>query len=570
MPRQTASASDYTSLVRSSAVANDVASKPVGSRSVAKAFAAAVRGGGSLGAIGTIVRQSVVAKSIAPLPVRASVTVVPVLPLSSQAGTDAFLVSYDSSGVGLWSAKIASSTNDDIGFGVTTDVNGNIYVTGRAGNTGLTVTAYNADGTPFGTTITATMSDSFIIKYNSNGVVQWFIKLGSSTISAKCIVEADQSGNVYAFGQYRGAFKPFNSDGSQFSKTLDHSGAGAFIFIVKYNATGFVQWCARLTTNAFAGIAESCGISIDSNNDVFITGAYGANGDPSNLVACDLNDSAFATVLANNGTTGNDAFIVKYSSGGSVLWVAKVASTGVEISQAISTDSNGNAYIVGQGPSWQAYSSNGTPFGTAAANSGSSDIFLVKYNSSGIVQWATRIGSSAADIGYAIASDSSGNIYITGQAGSNTTFFNSDSSSFATAMTSLGSSEAFVAKYNTSGIAQWTAKVASTSVDVGYGITLDSNGNVYMTGEFSTNPSADARVRAFSSNGQEFAKTLTNAGSSDAVVVKFNSSGIVQWLARVAGSGADIGRAIAVDKNSGKIYVSGQFTSSPLTMSDAA
>ena len=77
MPRQTPSASDYTSVVKSSAVANDVASKPAGTPGAAKAARAAVRGGGglaSLGAIGSIVKHSTVAKSNTSPPLRVVVT----------------------------------------------------------------------------------------------------------------------------------------------------------------------------------------------------------------------------------------------------------------------------------------------------------------------------------------------------------------------------------------------------------------------------------------------------------------------------------------------------------------
>lgn len=568
MPRQTPSASDYTSVVRSSAVANDVASKPAGSPAAVRAAGAAVRGGGglaSLGAIGSIVRQSVVAKSIAPIPVRATVTVAPVPPLQAIGTTvDVFVVSYDSAGVGLWSAKI-TSTNTDIGFGITTDLNGNVYVTGRVGTNGLTVTAYSANGLPFATTITTTRNDGFLIKYNSSGVVQWFVKLGNTNLTPSYVVATDQSGNVFVAGRYLGGYTPTNSNGSSFGKTLSHLGSNSYGFIVKYNASGFVQWCARLVIDSLTGGVQCNGIVIDSNGDAYITGFFGSFTETSILTLYDLNDNAFATTIANRGTSGNDAFVIKYSSAGSVLWGAKVASTGGDIGQSITVDPSNNVYVIGQGVAWSAYSSNGNQFGTDAANSGGSDVFIVKYNSSGIVQWATRIASANGDNGFGIAADSNSNIYVTGQTEpGNAVFYNSDSSSFSTAMTGLGGSEAFVAKYNTSGIAQWIAKIAGTGNDIGNGIITDSNSNVYVVGQ-----SASTTVAAFNSGGTSFSKTLTNAGLDDAFIVKYNSNGIVQWIASVAGSGTDIACAVAVDNLSGKIYVTGQFTSNPLTISNA-
>ena len=101
------------------------------------------------------------------------------------------------------------------------------------------------------------------------------------------------------------------------------------------------------------------------------------------------------------------------------------------------------------------------------------DIFVLKLNSSGAYQWHTFYGSGGGDYGYGIAVDTNGNVYVTGI--SNATWgspINSHS----------GGDDIVVLKLNSSGAYQWHTFYGSDSYDWGYGITVDTNGNVYVTG----------------------------------------------------------------------------------------
>lgn len=570
MPRQTPSASDFTSVVRSSAVANDVASKPAGSPAAARAAGAAVRGGGglaSLGAIGSIVKQSVVAKAIAPPPVRATVTVAPLTPLQTQSGSiDAFIICYNSSGIGLWSARVAS-TGSDVIYAIATDSNGNVYVTGQSGaNTVLT--AYSSDGKAFGTTITSSATDVFIVKYNSSGVVQWITKIssiGSDDIGYS--LATDSSGNLYVGGQMGNSGSAYNWDGSQFSTAIGNSG-GPDAFLVKYNTNGVVQWVTRIASIHGSTPDTVRGIVTDVSNNVYVTGRYGGSGATDGTVY-NSDGNPYAT-LTNSG--GGDTFIVKYNTNGVAQLAWKPLSTASgDISYAISLDSSGNILVcggTGNDTTATIYNADGSTFGTMSISG--FDAFLLKYNSNGVVQWNTKIASANSDGAYSVSTDSSGNIYVSGVFGpNNAIFYNANSSSFATAMTSLGNPGAFLAKYNANGIAQWTSKLVSTGYQYGWSVTTDSTDNIYMVGEYGIYPITDATLRAFGSDGQAFSKSLSNTGSSDAYVVKYNSSGIIQWIAKAGGSGTDIASAIAVNKTSGNLYVAGQFSSNPLTIANA-
>jgi hypothetical protein len=570
MPRQTPSASDFTSVVRSSAVGNDIASKPVGSPGAAKSARAAVSRGGGLGLLGTIgsiVRQSAVGKSITPPPVKATVVVVPVLPLSLSGTHDAFVICYDTDGKSQWSAKI-SSTTADYGFGITTDSVGNVYVVGQGGNFTPT-TAFNSDGTAF-TPIMANSgsNDTFIVKYNTTGFVVWTARVASGDLERALSITTDSTGNVYVSGQGgNGTVIAFDAnEGPSFATKMVSIGSND-AFIIKYSSAGLVQWAARV--GGFA-TEQGFGITTDSDSNVYVTGQAGggfmSGGVSTDFAAYNSDTTKFATTITNPGS--NEAFLVKYNSNGVVQWLTRVASSGSDIAYGVAADSSGNVYITGQGGSGAvltAFNSNGPSFASTIANSGINDAFLVKYNTSGIVQWVTRLASSGEDAAYGISLDSSGNVYVTGMYSTTFTAYNSDTSQFTTTLTSLGSTDAFLVKYNPSGFVQWLTRVASTGEDIAYGIVADSSGNVYITGQ----GGSGAVLTAFNSNGPSFATKIANSGSNDAFIAKYNSDGIVQWVTRVGGTGADIGRGIAVDITNRRLYVTGIYSSNPLAIYDA-
>jgi hypothetical protein len=151
---------------------------------------------------------------------------------------------------------------------------------------------------------------------------------------------------------------------------------------------------------------------------------------------------------------------------------------------------------------------------TYGVGAGGYDAFIVKYNSSGTVQWQRTLGGVGHDFGMGIDIDSSGNAYITGRDGG-------------------GSGAFIVAKYDTSGSIQWQKQLnASSHNSYSYELEVDSSGNVYIAG-----------------------MTALGGGSNSAVVVKLNSSGALQWSRKLYGSGNEEAYAIAVD-SSGNVYAS--------------
>jgi len=178
------------------------------------------------------------------------------------------------------------------------------------------------------------------------------------------------------------------------------------------------------------------------------------------------------------------------SSGFTILFTQQLGTSASDIGYGVTVDSSDNIYLMG-------HTTGGLDGNT---NSGDNDTFLVKYNSSGTKQWTQQLGTSASDIGYGVAVDSSDNIYLTGwtQGGLD-------------GNTNAGGQDIFLVKYNSSGVKQWTQQLGSTSHEVGNGVTVDSSDNIYVTG--TTYGGLDGN---------------TNSGNLDIFLVKFNSDGVKQ------------------------------------------
>jgi len=171
---------------------------------------------------------------------------------------------------------------------------------------------------------------------------------------------------------------------------------------------------------------------------------------------------------------------------------------------AMVLDNAGNIYITGE-----------------SANGNFYDCVTIKYNSSGVQQWAQTFNGSgnSTDLGKSIAVDASGNVYVAGQTTSAT-----------------GLRDYLVIKYNSAGVQQWlrTYNGAGNANDNALSIAVDASGNIYVTGE------ASASV------------------SFDYATIKYNSAGAEQWVRFYNGPGNnwDGAYSLALDA-SGNIYVTG-------------
>jgi gliding motility-associated-like protein len=230
------------------------------------------------------------------------------------------------------------------------------------------------------------------------------------------------------------------------------------------------------------------------------------------------------------------------------VWAKDVHTTSDEYANAVAVDPiSGNAVIAGVYKS-SLSSFYGTNF--AGATMGA---FVAKYDPNGSVIWGFKIGDNHDNTCNGVAIDSTGNIYVTGSFSLTTDF--RGTSSTATNMTANGSSDIFLAKYNSAGQLQWVKKAGGSSDDKGYGVAVNSS-KVFITGYFK--------------NSAVFGSVNTNVNNStdNTFVAGYDLSGNFLWMIDGASSQQSYGRAIAAD-NSG-VYVSGDFKGSPLNIYNPA
>ena len=467
--------------------------------------------------------------------------------LANSGSNDAFLVKYNSSGTVQWATRIASS-NSDVGYGIAIDSASNVYVTGQfSGTTFLgTVTIFNAGGSTFGTLSLNNVSTTaaFLVKYNSNGVVQWATRIVSSSTIVGFAVSIDTTGNIYASGHFVGGrLTIYGNTLSLFSSLPKVNDAD--VFAVKYNTNGEPQWTARIGSTLVDTVFST---TTDSSGNMYVGGTSTGT-----ITIYNSDDSVFGTRSNVSNTAG---FLVKYNSSGFAQWATRLTGNSSSTIYGIATDSSGNVFVTGQflHTTMTIWNSDDTSFGTVA-NSGSGDGFIIKYDASGVVQWVSTITGTGAESGNSIAVDSAGDIYVIGTTGNGTTtnVLNSDGTTFGT-IANGGNTDAFLVKYDTSGFAQWTTRLAGTSTDIGYSVITDNSNNVFMSGAYTTTPTI------FNSDGSTFG-TLGAVSAREAFLVKYNSSGFVQWATRLAGTGAtnEEGFACTTDSD-GNVFIGGNGT----------
>lgn len=407
-----------------------------------------------------------------------------------------------------WQKRYTSSgTYSDKAEDMVMDASGNIYVTGVAKGTSGTL-------------------DYVTIKYNSAGVQQWIAEyngIGNGLDEAHAIAIDASGNNIYVTGW-----------------SLGDSTTGFDYATIKYNSAGVRQWTARYNNSAVNGTDEAFDVGVDNAGNVYVTGTsdgstgtsaattvkynssgvqqiarrYTGSGGVNSTTAIYVSPAAgiiYVTGYAYQGTSADFNFVtIKYNSAVTQKWVVQYngPASKYDEAKALAIDATGNVYVTG-------FSQTAVP--------DNYDYSTVKYDSTGAQKWAKNYNGTGNDYdrANAIKVDALSNVYVTGKS----------------IGTGVNAEDILTIKYDKLGNTKWTARYSSPSnnSDEGKAIAVDAARNVYVTGY-----------------------TYTNGSSNDYVTLKYDSTGVQQWVTNYNGTGnnADLAAALLLD-NSGNVFVTG-------------
>jgi len=335
----------------------------------------------------------------------------------------------------------------------------------------------------------------------------WSQRFGGTDYDWGRGVSVDGSGSVFTIGDFAGTV--------DFGGGPRISAGGRDIYLAKYDASGTHLWSHRFGST---GHDYGQSVAVDASGNVIIAGYF--NG------AVDFGDGP----LTSAGST--DIFLAKYDATGAHVWSQRFGGTSQDAGWSVSVDTSGSVLLTG-------FFSGGVDFGGGQLSSagGSWDVFLAKFDASGTHLSSQGFGGTEDDFGHGVSVDVSGNVVVVGHF-LGTVDFGTGS------ITSAGTLDIFLAKYDASGTPLWSRGFGSSDYDIGNSVVVDGSGSVFVTGYFN--------------NTVDFGGGPLIATASDVFLAKYDASGTHLWSQRFGDTSSDAGMDVSVD-GSGNVFLAGTF-----------
>ncbi len=447
-----------------------------------------------------------------------------------------------------------SDVDDQVGFdfersAITVDTSGNAYVTGFTTSHDFRTTAGVVNATAPGTT-TANDDDVFILKLNPAGSTPvWSTYYGGSTNEFGTGIAVDASGYVFVTGYTNSA--DFLTTPGACNRTAI---GGKDAFIVKLKPDGSAPEYATYYGGAGTGTAANDlarAIAIDSSGNAYITG--------STRSLSFLTTPGALNTTKIGGTSRPDMFMVKLNPAGSApLYATYYGGTDEDNGYGIAVGADGMVYVAGHTHSPNFRTTPGAANATEISSDGGEDAFIVKMDlSASSPVYATYYGGVDPDFATAIAVNSLGDVYITGQ---------TQSADFrvtpgVVSTTLGGATDAFIVKLKPDGSAPlYATYYGGTNDDVGETIALGADGTAHVAG-YTKSTNFPLTLNAFQSSF---------GGTADAFLLRLSSDGSTAvYSTYYGGSASDFGLGLALD-SPGNVYLTGGTSSNDFATTSGA
>ncbi len=419
----------------------------------------------------------------------------------------------------------AAFTDVSVGYSLTIDAQSNIYLSGTFIGTkdfDYKTGVVNLNSNP------STSSNLYIASYDSTGTYRWAYRIATLGIPK---IEISNSGKVWLSSNFNSTV---DLDPGTAINSINTTNASEFI--TNYTSNGSYQW--GFSIKGSGAIKEKVtAMDISNNGNVIVAGMFtGAiDLDPSN------NNLIFTSSLDSN------AYVASYTSNGTLNWANQIR--GRAYIKSLACDAVGNFYVTGYFAGTTFFDSNNSPLVFHNLPGGVEDIFLIKYDSSGVLQWIHTFGSALIDKGKSISVDQNGNVIMAGIFKTLIDFDPSASGTF-NLTTPQNITSSYVAKYAPNGNFIHAFKIVAedlTSISTDNNNNIIANGTMYGFGNFNI------------AGGSAIVYTVGGSSDIDYYLAKYDSAGNYLWAFGLGNSSANYSGSDIVTDNAGNIYFTGYF-----------
>ncbi|MCC2670758.1 MAG: hypothetical protein K0Q72_3229 [Armatimonadetes bacterium] len=396
-----------------------------------------------------------------------------------------------------WAVRAGGAKHDKT-RGLTTDHDGNVYMTGEF--------AASADFGPHTLTSRGDL-DFFLAKYSPQGKCLWARQGGGLKTDRGYSVAVDAKGDVFVTGHYQSDDATFG-EGPVLPLRGDYD-----VFTAKYDAFGKLLW---LRTAGGEKYDYGHGVGVDGAGSCYVTGAI-------------VGDASFGDTRVEN-PVGSHLFVVKYTGSGDLAWVRESRGASAN-GQAIAVDHAGNSWATGS-------TSGDAEIEGLTLKAGARDLYVVKLDSNGKPLWATGTGNNFDGLGTGIALDAQGNAYVGGM-------FKATGLLAGAELRSAGDHDMFTTMLDREGKPEWVRQGGGPGTDYCLSIAASPSGGCFAAGEI---------MNATMFDGQ----TVTSAGGRDLYLAHYDRSGKPVWFKQGGTEGDDLCYCITLDRR-GSAYLSGAF-----------
>lgn len=427
------------------------------------------------------------------------------------------------------------ASGSDVGMGIVLDDAGHVYTTGT-----FTGTTDFDPGQGVTNLTSAGSNDIYVAKFDTNGTLLWAKAMGGAYSDGATAIAIDPAGNVYTTGGFCGT-ADFNPGAGTFNMTAATTGQND-IFVSKLDADGNFVWAKGVVGGTWWDAGY--GIAIDPVGDVVITGRFYYQGGPRDF------DPGPGVFLLTAGQ--EDVFVLKLDADGDFVWAENFGGGSYENRGfAVATDTVGNIFITGYFEG--AIDFDPGPGTTLLTAVGTWNVFYLKLDTAGGLAWVKSLPVTTTTyytegaFGAKLATDPDGNLIATGRFSGTIDF---DPGAGSAPLTAVGDHDIYVLKLDADGTFAWAKAMGGTGYEEGFGIHVDPDGNLLVTGSFTATVDFDPGPGSAS---------LTSAGDADSFVLQLSGEG--DYLHAVSFGGTNYDRGYSITRSgSGAIYLTGWFT----------